>query len=208
MNRQLLLIAGPSCSGKSSLAQCLVSLGATALTADDYYFETDPSEIEHTNFDLPDAIDHRRLGEDTAQLLLGQEISAPIYGFNVCRPVGTRQVRPSSLIVVEGQYAALYPSLLSLNPTIVLLDESKERCLARRIHRDAQILGRDPHSTTTRFETHTWPIFSSFLPQLRQVAHLRLSETTVESALRSVCDRLALDHLEHDSYPFSVERHA
>lgn len=209
MSPRLVLISGPSGSGKTTLARDIERFaGAAVLAADDYYYPTDPAKLSTTDFEHPDAIDHARLGMDAAQLLEGQAVKAPIYGFNECKAVGERLIQASPLVIVEGQFVGLYASLRCLGPFAILLDEAKEVCMDRRVHRDTRELGRCALHTAYRFERQTWPAFSSYLPQLRHSAHLRLQGQTAEGSLRRVADHLSFGSVVPNAPVPFVKRNA
>lgn len=112
-NVRLVLIAGPSSSGKTTFAgrleQQLQAKGkkSFAISVDNYYrnrcdIETD----EHGNVDLEsiNALDVKKLGQDLKTLLSGKTAKTPLFDFNVNkRTKETRDVKISDeLIIIEG----------------------------------------------------------------------------------------------------------
>src|SRR5437660_7150465 len=81
----LIAIAGPSCSGKSTLARELASaLPATIFTLDSYYHDLSHlslAERAATNFDHPDSMDSALIIRDLEALMQGEEIQRPVYDF-------------------------------------------------------------------------------------------------------------------------------
>src|SRR5690348_13320069 len=80
-------IAGPSCSGKTSIAQCLASKlpgEVTVFGTDAYYL--DLSHLSYpercrANFDHPDILESSLLAEHLASLREGNTIRQPVYDF-------------------------------------------------------------------------------------------------------------------------------
>ena len=97
-------VAGPSCSGKSEIARCLIKelseMNPVILTLDSYYHDLsplDPEERKHRNFDVPEALNHELLREQLMALATGSAIEKPVYDF------ATHTRSPQSERIVPGE---------------------------------------------------------------------------------------------------------
>jgi uridine kinase len=111
---EVLLIGGPTCSGKTTLARALASdLHATVMHADDYYRNSDQIESEYSEeyglalqWDDPAACDLQELVSNLQQLIWTGQVLSPIYSFDEWRRIGWRILTRSKAqpVVVDGLY--------------------------------------------------------------------------------------------------------
>lgn len=118
-----LLIAGPSCAGKtttSSLAaQLLVSAPGRVynLSLDDYFHNVDDQRAmygENVDFDAIEALNLELLHSQLAQMMNGQSTRLPRFDFLQGRRVDsgrTAALAPGDFLIVEGIHA-LHPQVL------------------------------------------------------------------------------------------------
>ena len=168
---RLILIAGPSSSGKTTFAQRLsIQLRVNGITpvpisVDDYFHNREDTPLdEQGNYDFESikAVDLALLNEHLTKLLAGEEIELPYYNFKT----GKREYRgkklrlaPDEVLVVEGIHALneqmtyaidrackmkIYISAL----TQLSIDRhnrisTTDTRLIRRMVRDHQFRGRD-----------------------------------------------------------------
>lgn len=178
--KRIILIAGPSSSGKTSFSKRLSlqlkvnGLLPISISLDDYFIERDnliPDEFGKRDFESIYALDIEYFNYDLKELLLGNEIDLPTYNF----VTGKREYRGQKLrinaeqpIVIEGIHG-LNPILTASVPeedkfkiyvcpiTQLNLDyhnrisSTDGRCL-RRIVRDFQFRGKDARGTI-----NMWP---------------------------------------------------
>lgn len=175
-------IAGPSCSGKSSLARHLAAASAVSgvafISMDRYYRDLseqpslDPALV---NFDEPEALDLGRFAEDIAALVRGRTIQVPRYCFKSHRrlpePVA---VGPERMVIVEGLYALHLAAVRRLLTHSVYIDLDREECLARRLARDRFDRARDEDDIRRQFETQTWPMQEQYVARQAEGADLVL----------------------------------
>lgn len=111
---RIVLIAGPSSSGKTTFAQRLSiqlrvnGIRPVAISLDDYFVDREDTPLdENGNYDFEclDALDHALFNEHLIRLIQGEEVELPTYNFNT----GKREfnghmlkLNPSDLIIVEG----------------------------------------------------------------------------------------------------------
>jgi uridine kinase len=172
-------IAGPSCSGKTSLAVRLVERlapGAARLPLDAYYRDLSdlPPELRATNnFDHPDAVDRDLLLRQVAALAAGEPIEMPVYRFasHTRAPHGI-PTAPPRLLIVEGLFALYWDELLDLLHARVYVDCDESTCLARRLRRDVLERGRTAESVRAQFERSVRPMGRRFVLPTRSRATL------------------------------------
>ncbi len=178
--RQIVLVAGPSSSGKTTftgrLAVHLAALGLRPVTIslDDYYRNRDelPREADGTiDLEALHTIDVELFQQQMARLLAGEEVEIPHFDFKVSKraPKGrTLRLMPGQPVLVEGIHG-LNPALSDHLPqekihrvfvsalTCVNLDDynrirTTDVRLLRRVVRDSQFRGTPPVETLSM-----WP---------------------------------------------------
>ena len=110
---RIILIAGPSSSGKTTFANRLrINMGVYGkkcyvVSLDDYYLERDtrvPDENGKIDFECLEALDLPVLNRDLNNLLAGKQVTLPRYDFES----GTRQrgkdvcLKPGEMLIIEG----------------------------------------------------------------------------------------------------------
>lgn len=111
---RIVLIAGPSSSGKTTFAQRLATqlrvngIHPVPVSLDNYFVdrEATPMDAEgRFDFESLDAIDRVLFNDQLIKLIQGEEVELPYYNFNTGRREFHGQVlnlNPTDLIVVEG----------------------------------------------------------------------------------------------------------
>ena len=180
-NKRIILIAGPSSSGKTTFSHRLsIQLQIAGLTPhpvsmDDYFLDRELSprdENGNYNFETIASLDVDLLTKQINQLLDGEEIDVPSYNFNT----GKREyhghklkIGEKDVLVMEGihglngtltneipedaKYRIYVSALNQIN-----LDEhnripSSDGRLLRRIVRDAMTRGNDARETISRWDS-------------------------------------------------------
>jgi uridine kinase len=177
---RIILIAGPSSSGKTTLAKRLSiqllsqGLSPYPLEMDNYFLdrESTPKDEEgQPDFEALQAVDTHRLTQDLRQLVAGEAVRMPHYNFKSGRqePGDVIQLQPGQLIILEGIHG-LNPDLLPDFPveqtfriyasalTQLNLDRhnrisTTDTRLVRRIVRDARERGYTARETIQRWES-------------------------------------------------------
>ncbi len=112
MRKKIILISGPSSSGKTSFAHRLqlhlkvLGINAIALSLDNYY--KDESEMPENSdgsrdYEALEAIDYCRFNSNVSQLLRGEEVFVPVYNFE--NRESTRKplkLHKDDIIIAEG----------------------------------------------------------------------------------------------------------
>ncbi len=173
--KRIILIAGPSASGKTTFAQRLcIQLRVNGLRplymgTDDYFLERSemiPDENGRLNFEDLSAVDLNLFNQQMNQLLAGEEVDMPVFDFvSGSKRYGTRITRAEKdqPIVIEGIHA-LNPELTAQIPdevkyriyisplTTLNIDENNripvtDARLIRRMARDMRSRGRTARET-------------------------------------------------------------
>ncbi|KUO77198.1 MAG: AAA family ATPase [Clostridia bacterium BRH_c25] len=180
-DKKLVLIAGPSSSGKTTFAQRLSvqlrvnGLKPVAISIDDFFkdrVDTPIGEDGEYDFETIDAIDIITFNDVIMRLIKGEEVEMPVYNFHT----GSREWRGKKLkiseeqvLVVEGIHG-LNETLTSIIPkeqkfkiyisalTHLSIDDhnripTSDLRLLRRIVRDFQFRSADALSTIKRWDS-------------------------------------------------------
>lgn len=176
---RVVLIAGPSSSGKTTFAKRLaVQLLAAgvrpiAVGLDDYFVDRDRTPLDENgkpDFEALEAVDLPLFNQQLLELLAGEEVLLPEYNFQTGKREPGRKLRlsPDHVILVEGIHG-LNPQLVPNLPeeqafriyisalTQLNLDyhnrvSTTDTRLLRRIVRDAQFRGYSAYQTISNWE--------------------------------------------------------
>lgn len=174
-NMNIVMLAGPSSSGKTTtakkLAIQLAVLGKDAyvISTDDYFLDRNKTPLDENgnkDFESIDAIDLHSLNEDLLDLLEGKEVILPSFNFiKGIRTLSNKKIKmkDNTILIIEGIHA-LNPKLTDYIPeknkykiyvsvlTGINIDStnrisSTETRLIRRIVRDNKYRGYDTLET-------------------------------------------------------------
>jgi len=194
----LIAIAGPSCSGKSTLARELASvLPATIFTLDSYYHDLSHlnlAERAATNFDHPDSMDSALIIQHIEALMEGEEIQRPVYDFAThSRTDRTEAMRSQQFLIVEGLFPLYWPRLRELASLKIFMEAGSDVCLPRRQARDTAERGRTVESVVQQYAATVQPMTSQFINPSRDFADLVLNGTDpAEKSAIAVLDFILL----------------
>ncbi len=176
----LVLIAGPSSSGKTTFARRLtvqmLALGVSPfpLELDNYFLDRDntpPGPDGKPDFEALDAIDLTLLAEHLPRLIQGEKVQLPHYNFITGKrePGDVIQLNPGQMILLEGIHSSnprlipdsmageafrIYVSALTqLNLDRHNRVSTTDTRLIRRIVRDARERGYTAAQTISRWES-------------------------------------------------------
>lgn len=177
---RIILIAGPSSSGKTTLSKRLTiqllsqGISPYPLEMDNYFVDreqTPKDEEGQPDFEALQAVDTHHLAQDLRRLVAGEAVRMPHYNFKTGRqePGDVIQLQPGQLIILEGIHG-LNPDLLPDFPieqtfriyasalTQLNLDRhnrisTTDTRLVRRIVRDARERGYTARETIQRWES-------------------------------------------------------
>jgi uridine kinase len=187
----VLAIAGPSGSGKSSLAAMLAGRlpgGGVVFALDAYYRDQRNIPEEAINVDEPGAIDHGLMIDQLRALANGLPVQQPIYDYAThARAPVTRTIQPAPFIVAEGLFGLYWPEVRALIHTPVFLSLDHDACLARRIERDARERSRSRTAVVYFYERSVRPMYDLHVEPTRAHARLVLDATL---PLESLAERV------------------
>ena len=178
-NVRIILISGPSSSGKTTFAQRLSTqlrvngLRPIALSLDNYFCareDTPRDAFGQPDFEALEALDLSLLNDHVKALIQGEEIECPIYDFMIGRrkPTGTKmKLAANEILVMEGIHGLnpkLLPSLdrnqlfkIYVSALFQLNIDSYNRIpttevrLIRRLVRDDKYRGISPEKTLNQW---------------------------------------------------------
>ena len=179
-NINVILIAGPSSSGKTTFSKRLTiqllarGISPVPLEIDNYFVDREKTPLDKNgefNFEALDAVNRKQLSADLSRLIAGERVQLPEYNFHTGKsgPGEIVQLRPGQIIILEGIHG-LNPDLLPGFPqegtfrvyvsalTQLNLDRhnrvsTTDTRLIRRIVRDARERGYDAKDTIDRWES-------------------------------------------------------
>ena len=173
MTKQAIIIgiSGPSASGKSLLANTIVSeLGSeqvVVISEDAYYKDNGHlpfGQRENINYDHPDSFDHALLCDHLLQLREGKEVDIPIYSHSKhLRLSETRSIGKHAIIVLEGILLFSDKALREVMDIRIFMSTPLDVCLTRRLKRDVVERHRSFESVLHQYETTVRPMYLQFI---------------------------------------------
>lgn len=177
-NVKILLLSGPTCAGKTTTANKLISeLEATGkkitiISIDDFFYERDGARVvkeEKIDYDSINAIDLPLLHDCINHAKVGNTIRVPIYDFISQKRTGYNEhiITDNEIIIFEG-IQAVYPEITALFDTEfigIFINVSEDACIngieftkneirfIRRIVRDRRFRGASADFTFYLWET-------------------------------------------------------
>lgn len=188
-------IAGPSCGGKTFLAEKLEEAfgedRTLIIALDDYYRDLSHLALDvraRQNFDVPEAVDNLLLLEHLRLLRSNRPIEKPLYNFAThVRRKETVDVEPKSFVIVEGLFALYWASVRQLFDVGLFVVASHEECLRRRLIRDTGERGRSKESVLHQYSRSVAPMFERHVSPTQRHADLVVNgEAPMEEALERI----------------------
>ena len=183
----IVVIAGGTASGKTTLVQRLVEqTGAAHISHDRYYF--DVSNPEGHDFDHPSSLDTDRLVRDVTELKAGRSANLPVYDFASHSRTGEVQAMdPQPLIIVEGILVLADPRVAALADLAVYVDAPEPVRFERRLARDLRERGRTEESVRAQYAATVAPNHIRHVEPSRSRAQLVVDGT---AAIEATVQRL------------------
>ena len=189
-------ISGPSGSGKSLLANTIVSeLGSeqVVVISEDSYYKDRPylslEERAKMNYDHPDAFDHDLLCQHLQQLQNGQTVHVPIYDHSQhLRSAETKNVGQHAIIVIEGILLFTEQKLRDLFDISIFMDSPLDICLIRRLSRDINERGRTLDCVLAQYQETVRPMYLQFIEPSKRYADIIVP--------RGGANRIAIDVIQ------------
>jgi uridine kinase len=164
-------ICGGSGSGKTTLlnkiSETYQHLKPSVFSMDNYYLPLEAQFVDENgkvNFDLPGALDERKLVDDLHRLIAGERIEVKEYHFNAPPDKNTFvTIEPSELIIVEGLFLFHYEEVRSVIDFSIFISVHPETQLDRRIERDMKTRGYNKEDILYQWEHHVMPCYHNYL---------------------------------------------
>lgn len=191
-------IAGGSASGKTSFIKKLVKRlpinSLSLISQDNYYLPKEQQLVDENgqiNFDLPTAINRRKLFSDLMALMDGKPILQKEYTFNTDREPEMIEVHSAPVIVVEGLFVFYYEEIRKMLDLQVYLDVREDVKLKRRILRDSVERGYPEHAVRYQWDNHVMPSYKKFLKPFRDDSDVIITNnTTFDKGLEVIISHL------------------
>jgi len=180
-NTKVILISGPSSSGKTTFSKRLsiqlkvIGLKPLNLSLDDYFVNREDTPLDENgefDFETIDALDIELFTKDILALLDGEEINVPRFSFETGRRMYTghkMKMERKNILVIEGIHG-LNPRLTELLPQVALFKifisamtsisidghniiSSTDNRLIRRLVRDNKYRSYEAVDTLQRWES-------------------------------------------------------
>lgn len=195
----IIVIAGPSASGKTSLISWLEQRHPkmiSTIQVDRYYLNLDhipESKRLSFNFDHPNALEWSLLETHLKQLLSGSAIECPGYCYVKCtRTHNTTQIQPKPIILLDGLLTLSMPNIRKLIHTAIYIDTPIDICLARKMKRDSEERGRSIDQIIEQYLSLTRPMYYKHVLPSRQYANLILPSMSPEQQYNLIEEHLKL----------------
>ncbi len=178
MKPWLVGVAGPSCSGKTTLARALAAAadGAVIVPMDAYYRDLSgltAEEQERHNYDEPGALDLALLRDHLRALAAGRGVDIPVYDFATHTRTGeTVRVEPARVVILEGLFALSDPIIRGMLNTRVYVAAPDQMCLERRLSRDTRERGRTAEEVRRQYAATVRPMCDLHVAPARRLADL------------------------------------
>lgn len=174
-------ICGGSGSGKTTLlkriSKELKHLNPSIFSMDNYYLPIQSQQKDENgkiNFDLPTALDRKKLYEDLFQLANGQPIEVKEYHFNSPPDKNVLiTIHPSNIIIVEGLFLFFYEEIRKMIDFSIFMEVDQTTQLDRRLYRDQETRGYSREAIMYQWEHHVLPCYKKYLLPYEQDADFR-----------------------------------
>ncbi len=172
-------ICGGSGAGKTTLLRRLSeSFGGitpSVFSMDNYYHPIEMQALDQNgkvNFDLPGALDQRKLENDLHELVAGNPIEVKEYFFNA-PPIKNvlLTIQPSEVIIVEGLFLFHYQKVFEKLDFSIFVDVDHQTQLDRRIYRDQETRGYKRSEIIYQWDNHVMPCYQNFIEPYIEQAH-------------------------------------
>ena len=175
----LIGIAGGSGSGKTALTRNIKEKfgdKVTVIMHDDYYKAHDDMSYDERaliNYDEPAAYDTDLMVRDLKLLKNGVGTVIPVYDYTVHnRSKETREVKPNSVIIVEGILILSEPELCELFDIKVFVDTDPDVRIIRRIKRDMRKRARTFESIVSQYYATVKPMHERYVEPSKKNADI------------------------------------
>jgi uridine kinase len=179
MNKPLLiLVAGGSASGKSTVVQEILEKAGLddvlIIKHDDYYLDQSDLPLEEryqTNYDHPSSLDNELLFSHLCQLMQGEMIEKPTYDFVMhTRAKQTEIIYPKPIIIIEGILILENEKIRNLSDMNLFVELDDDTRFIRRLLRDMNERGRSLESVIAQYDKTVKPMFHKYIKPTKRFA--------------------------------------
>jgi uridine kinase len=171
-------ICGGSGSGKTTLlkrlSESFSNLSTSVFSMDNYYLPIEKQAKDSNgmiNFDLPTALNEKKLSEDLERLIQGESIEVKEYFFNSPPDKNVLiTIDSSDIIIVEGLFLFHYQKVYSALDYSIFVDVDHKIQLDRRLYRDQETRGYKRVDILYQWENHVLPCFEKYIAPYRSDA--------------------------------------
>ena len=173
-NPLFVLIAGGSCSGKTTLTKEITGYfpDSSTVSMDDYFLDIDdpnlPIENGRITFDKQESYHLQELSEHLMSLNQRCSIMSPTYNLeHNKRALEKKMIGEADIVIVDGLYAINLGNNLDINKLSIFVDAPYQTRLLRRIARDKNIVSEEVIEHFFRYRIE--PLYQKYvLPQSSQ----------------------------------------
>mgnify|MGYP001240494023 CR=1 FL=1 len=174
----LILVAGGSASGKSTVVQEILDRAGIdevlIIKHDDYYLDQShlPLQVRFlTNYDHPSSLDNQLLIDHLKKLLKGEPIDKPVYDFvNHTRGQDIEHLKPKPIIIVEGILILENEEIRKLSDISLFVELDDDTRFIRRMLRDMKERGRSLESIINQYQSTVKPMFHKYIKPTKRYA--------------------------------------
>ena len=176
-------IAGGTGSGKTTLTEHIKKRfgdDVSVIYHDNYYKDQTgmPFEVRcRQNYDHPDAFETDLMVRHLKALKAGIPIQRPVYSYTEYnRTAETVEIKPTSVVIVEGLLIFQNPELRELMDIKIFVDTDADVRILRRIMRDVKERGRSIDSVVEQYLTTVKPMHEQFIEPSKRFADIIVLE--------------------------------
>ena len=176
-------IAGGTGSGKTTLSQHIKKKfgdDVSVIYHDNYYKDQTgvPFEVRcRQNYDHPDAFETDLMVRHLRALKAGVAVQCPVYSYTEHnRTEQVQEVKPTSVVIVEGLLIFQNPELRELMDIKIFVDTDADVRILRRVLRDVQERGRTIESVVEQYLTTVKPMHEQFIEPSKRFADIIVLE--------------------------------
>jgi len=205
MNKYIIGVVGGSGAGKTTFIKSLRNLFSKGeiciLSQDNYYLAREKQHKDSNgviNFDLPSAIDQKKMLSDIDDLVHDKEIIQMEYGYSKNdTKIKQNVLIPAPIIVIEGLYIFWFKKIYPLLDFKIFIDTKDNLKLIRRINRDGTERNEPISEVLYRYENHVLPSYEAHVHPFKEKADIIINNNEgFENALEFVKNSIRYKYLQ------------
>lgn len=173
-------IAGGTGCGKTTVVNQIINElppeEVGVISQDSYYNDLSHLTLKQrrlTNFDHPNSIDFKLLGEHLTALKAGKSALQPVYSFLECNRTNEHiPTHPRKVMILEGILILTHPEIRDMCDIKIFVHADTDERLIRRLKRDVQERGWDLDTTIEKYQSILKPMHEQFIEPTKEFADL------------------------------------